>query len=69
MRGGNLLAGRLQRVLPRSSTLHGVGTRLGTRIMLKFLWKLTSPDERSENTLGMVAAVFSLIALGWLVLA
>jgi len=37
--------------------------------MLKFLWKLASPDERSENTLGMIAAVFSLIALGWLVLA
>ncbi len=37
--------------------------------MLKFLWKLTSPDERSENTLGMIAAVFSLIALGWLMLA
>lgn len=37
--------------------------------MLKFLWKLTSADERSENTLGMAAAVFSLLALGWLVLA
>jgi hypothetical protein len=30
---------------------------------------LTSPDERSENTLGMIAAAFSLFALGWLVLA
>ncbi len=37
--------------------------------MLKFLWKLTSADERSENALGIAAALFSLIALAWLVLA
>lgn len=37
--------------------------------MLKFLWKLSSADERSENALGVIAAVFSLVALGWLVLA
>ncbi|MCE3264119.1 MAG: hypothetical protein K0R43_3198 [Pseudoduganella sp.] len=36
--------------------------------MLKFLWKLISDDERSENTLALLAAALSLLALGWLVL-
>lgn len=36
--------------------------------MLKFLWKMISDDERSENTMALLAAAFSLVALGWLVL-
>ena len=37
--------------------------------MLRFLWKLLSDDERSENTMALLAVAFSLVALGWLLLA
>lgn len=37
--------------------------------MLKFLWKTLSADERSENTMALLAVAFSLVALGWFALA
>jgi hypothetical protein len=36
--------------------------------MLGFLWKLLSDDERSENTMALLAVALSLLALGWLLL-
>lgn len=37
--------------------------------MLKFLWRLISPDERAENTLGLLVAALSLAALVWVLLS
>lgn len=37
--------------------------------MLRFLWKTISDDERSENTMALLAAALSLVALGWLLLS
>ena len=37
--------------------------------MLKFLWKMISDDERSEDTVALLTAAFSLVLLGWLMLA
>lgn len=36
--------------------------------MLKFLWKMISDDERSENTAALLVVVLSLVALVWLAL-
>jgi hypothetical protein len=36
--------------------------------MLKFLWKMISDDERSENTVALLVVVLSLVALAWLAL-
>jgi hypothetical protein len=36
--------------------------------MLKFLWKMISDDERSENTVALLVVVLSLAALVWLAL-
>lgn len=33
--------------------------------MLRFLWKLISDDERSEDVMALLLVVFSLVALGW----
>jgi hypothetical protein len=38
-------------------------------VMLKFLWKLTSDDEQAEDTMAVLTVAFSLVALGWLMLA
>jgi hypothetical protein len=37
--------------------------------MLRFLWKMLSDDERSEDAMALLTAAFSLVFLGWLVLA
>lgn len=37
--------------------------------MLKFLWKMISSDERSENAMAVLLVAFSLVALGWFALA
>jgi hypothetical protein len=37
--------------------------------MLRFLWKLLSDDERSEDTMALLTVAFSLVFLGWLMLA
>lgn len=36
--------------------------------MLRFLWKLLSNDERSEDAMAVLTVAFSLVALGWLML-
>ncbi len=33
--------------------------------MLRFLWKLISDDERSEDIMAVLLVAFSLVALGW----
>ena len=37
--------------------------------MLKFLWELTSDDERAEDAVALLTSAFSLVFLGWLILA
>lgn len=37
--------------------------------MLKFLWKMIGDDERSENAMAVLTVAFSLVFLGWLMLA
>jgi len=36
--------------------------------MLRFLWKMISDDERSEDAMALLTAAFSLVLLGWLML-